>query len=224
LIKAREWQGGEPEEVDTFINGFQRDVLAGEDFGQKEEAASPADGSGGAHAAHLPGGGIVERRELLGVRAGRGRVVCGRRVAAEGVVRPFLVVFGDERRKPALLSAARGGGWPRGFALEDRMELLMRPVLFRMPRGNPFGVDAEANPPDGEAGEAPEAGSGKGRPVVAANAIGQAKGTEGVEEFVLGDGAGVGREGRAAQDIATGGIPQRKGIAERAVTGAEFTL
>jgi hypothetical protein len=105
-------------------------------------------------------------------------------------VGPTAVVPLDEGVEPGLLLKHVGGGGLGGFRLQGEMHAFVAAVLVGMTGLDALGVDAEAQPPDGECAEAIDGvGRGKGHAVVGANGLREAK----VLERALEDGEGKSR-------------------------------
>src|SRR5437773_7562025 len=97
----------------------------------------------------------------------------------------------------------------------------MRAVLLRVGRQNPLVLNAQAQPPDVELGEAVNPGRGEGHPIVGANRAGQpvlAKQSveDGAHALPLG-----GEQAVARQQIASVLIGNRQRIAVEAIARAE---
>src|SRR5262249_29212375 len=90
---------------------------------------------------------------------------------------------------------------------------------------NVVGVDAEAEPPDGEFAEAIEGvGRGKGDAVVGTNGVREAKFFEGALEDGEGELLLGGGERLAREEVAGGEVGDRQRIAVAAVAGHEIAL
>jgi len=108
----------------------------------------------------------------------------------------------------------------RGF--EHRVELLVRPILLRMPRVDPLRHDAQADPPHRQARQAAEPGAAKRRAVITADALRQPILGERARKTWTRDRFGMTGQRVAAQHEATEAIPQGEGITVDAIPGAKF--
>ena len=90
--------------------------------------------------------GIVDRRQLHGIRSGRPLMHTARRAARQGFVGTRPIIFLHKRREPALLCPQHGGraGHRR---VERPMHPLMPSILTRGPGTNPFRPNAQPHPP-----------------------------------------------------------------------------
>ena len=94
---------------------------------------------------------------------------------AERFVRSFVVELFDERVEPGLLLKEISAGGTRRLLFQCQVHALMASVLLGMAGPNAFDRDAEAQPPDGEAGELKQAvRRSEGNAVIRANRQGQA--------------------------------------------------
>jgi hypothetical protein len=84
-------------------------------------------------------------------------------------VRPLLVVFSAEVVEPNLLRGEVALRWSCRLVLERPMHSFVTAVLLRVRRLDQLRVNAQANPPDGKAGEATEGGGGEWHPVIGSN-------------------------------------------------------
>ena len=167
---------------------------------------------------------ILEGREPPRQSPGRAVIVLRRDRLVQAFVRPVPVVLGAEAGEAALLCGGTRRRGPRRLRFEHLMKLLMRAVLLRMSRIDALGHDAQANPPDGERRQAPEAGPAKGRPVVTPNPIRQAVLGKGPLESRLRHRAGVRRQRIAPQHIPTKSVAQRERVAVAAIAGEKLAF
>ncbi len=96
----------------------------------------------------------------------------GRRLLAEGLVRPDLVERLTEDVEPALLCTQVLGRGSGGAFAQGTMHSFVTAVLLRLAGLNELGNDPELDPGDGQLGEAAEGTGGERVAVVAANPVG----------------------------------------------------
>src|SRR6266487_2986265 len=118
--------GSKAQRPDPVIDLFESDVFPDEGTVEKERPPSPRDAADRRHASHFDMAGIFHWRQSRGHRAGCRAIQVRRRLVAQRLVRPLLVVFAHEPGEAALLRAQVGSRWPRRLRLQDRMELLVR--------------------------------------------------------------------------------------------------
>lgn len=123
-----------------------------------------------------------------------------------------------------LLPGAIGRGRPRCPALQGPVHPLVTGVLFGMSRLDELGVNAQADPPDGEPGQSPQRGGGKGGAVVGTDDRGQSELAE--EEFENGKGIVVagGQESLAGEQVSGKAVGDGQGITVQPVAGLKVPL
>ena len=102
------------------------------------------------------------------------RVELGGASLAEGFVGSLVVELSPEAIEVELLSPEVLIRGPGGLSLEGPMHAFVASVLLWFSGLDELGDDAEADPPDGQLGDAPEGVGSEGWSVVGADAVGQA--------------------------------------------------
>ncbi len=104
-------------------------------------------------------------------------------------MRPFIVELLDERVEAGLLLQAVHAGRTGRLLLQGQVHALVAAVLLGMAGLDALDLDAPAQPPDGELGEAEEAvGAGEENAIIGADGAGEAaltQPTEGGDRRVL---------------------------------------
>ena len=140
-------------------------------------------------------------------------------------MRALVVVAFNEVIELGLLLQEVFAGRLGGLQLQGQMHTLVPSVLLRMARLDALDRDAEPEPPDREFGEVEEGiRTSKGNAVIGANGLGQAELLEDGLEHRKGVGFLGGGERLAREEIATGGVGDRKRIAVAPVGEHELAL
>jgi hypothetical protein len=138
-------------------------------------------------------------------------------------VRPVRVVAREEVIESGLLLQDVRGCRLRGFALQREVHAFMPPILLRMPGCDPFDLDPESQPPDGQLAQPVEGMCRrKGDAVIGANPLRESKLLEGPledgeRELLLG-----GEQRLAREQVATGEVGDRQGIAVPPIAEEKF--
>src|ERR1700722_2160086 len=143
--------------------------LVDENLADKDEVAAPFDFTVAAYPPHGVIGVIPGLFDAIRIGAPRGLVVAARRLLAERLVRPLVVVVRAEPIEAALLLVWGGGRWLRGLFLERPMHALVPPVLLRGARIDAFEPDPELHPLNRQPAQAACAGRRKWRTIVRAD-------------------------------------------------------
>src|SRR6185437_2883409 len=100
----------------------------------------------------------------------------GRTAHVKRLVRPLVVVAGDEVIELGLLLKEVFAGGLGGLELQGQMHAFVAPILLRVAGLDALDLDAEAEPPDRELGEIEQGvGTGEWDAVVGADGLGQAE-------------------------------------------------
>ena len=120
-VQPAERDGSEVDGPDVVSDLLETDVLSGEQMGDEDALAGPADAGVGGDLTDLEVGWVLGRLELGRERTGRRPIDGGRGSLSVGFVRSDLVEVGAESVEPALLSCARRGRRDGGLSLEILM-------------------------------------------------------------------------------------------------------
>jgi hypothetical protein len=172
FVEATEDHGGKGDGPDPIGNFFEGDRFVGQGNGDKQRPA-PGDVAILIDPANFRMARILQRRQAARQRTRRGMIVRRRHGLVQGFMRPLVVVLGAETGEASLLGRRSGGGGPRGVGFEDAVKLFVRPVLFGVPGIDALGHNPEADPPDRQGRQAPEARPPKRGPIVTANPKGR---------------------------------------------------
>src|SRR5262249_29093270 len=155
---------------------------------------------------------------------GRGRVARCRGVLAQSLMGAFVVVLPAKGIEAPLLAGEVAAGRACGFGLESSVHPFMTTVLLGVRGLDELGVDAEANPPDGQAGQAAQGGGGEGHAVVGADDAWQAVLVKQPAEHGLAAGGFGGGQTLAGEQVAAEAVDDGEGVAVETVAGLEVTL
>ncbi len=165
------------------------------------------------NALHQEVAGVLERGQPLEIGARGGRVARARRLPAQGIVRPLVVVQRPKAIEGALLGGERRTRGATGASLEGLVHPLVRPVLLGRGGVNALMLDPEAHPPDVELREAMDATRREGDAVVGPDGPRQAELAEGVLEDRAGAPALDARQPSTGEQIARVLIGNRERVA-----------
>ena len=209
---------------DSIADFFESNVLPLEQMREGHALACPPEASVAAHESLLKVSGILDRRKP-GRKLPRRRLVSrSGRLLVEGFVRAFFVELFTEVIEAALLAAQCRGRRPCGLLLEGLVHTLMSAVLFGVTGFDEFGIDAEADPPDGESTQSADGGGGEGHSVIGANDLGKPV----LLEEAAKDGLGALVCGRTqtmtTDDETRASIGDSEGVAVDAIARLELSL
>src|SRR3972149_6713867 len=175
LIESAQQDGSEVDGPESISLLFEAHGLAFEDLGDDDALAVPANDAIVIDHATLEMRRVLDIRELPRVRARRRAVDMSRGGAGVGFVRTGLVVLLAEAVEGALLGPWCTGGGPSGEVFEGAEKALVAGIVLRMTGERELGRDAQLDPPDVQARQAPHRQAGEGRAVVGADGLGQPK-------------------------------------------------
>src|SRR6185437_609829 len=149
----------------------------------------------------------------------------GRTAHVKRLVRPLVVVAGDEVIELGLLLKEVFAGGLGGLELQGQMHAFVAPILLRVAGLDALDLDAEAEPPDRELGEIEQGvGTGEWDAVVGADGLGQAELLEGGLEHLERIGFLGAGERLASDQVAAGEVGDGQRIAIAAVSEHELAL
>jgi hypothetical protein len=144
-----------------------------ERIGDKQEPFLEADRRGIGDTLDDKVAGILDRRGVGRVQAGGRGGRAPRASGPAGLVGPFVVMEVAEVMEGPLLGRQSGAGRANGFARQRLVHPLMGAVLLRVGRENALVLDAEAQPPDVELGQAVDPSVANGTPLSVRIALGK---------------------------------------------------
>jgi hypothetical protein len=224
LVEASEENLAEVDRPDAVVDFLEPDVMLLEGVGDEQQPVFEAECARVGDALDEKVSWIIQRRELLWERPGRGAVDRSRGTAGEVFMRPFLVEECSERVEGPLLSSERAAWWPDGFGLQGLVHTLVRPVLLGMGGQDALVLNPEAHPPDVELREAVDAGGSEGHAVVGADGEWESEGAEGVLHSAPHSKSLRTEQALAGEQVTRVLVGKGQRVAVAAVTGAKMTL
>ncbi len=168
--------------------------------------------------------GILQFRQAI-VRPWGGGIEFGRASHGECLVGAFGIELAHEGIELGLLLQAVHCWWPSGLLLQGQVHALMAAVLLRTAGLDALDGDAEAQPPDRQAGEIVEAvGTGEGQAIVASDRPRQAAIAEQLLEGFNDRGFAGRFGGLTQQQIARSMVGDRQGVTVAAIAELELAL
>ena len=141
-VDATERYGAEVDFV-AQVAFANTDGLTGQHRADEDEVATPPDLAVATYAPLDKAFRVDGVGDAVGIGPGRGAVDAGRRLEAEGLMRPFVVEDVAEGIEAQLLFAGRGRGWQTAIQLQGEVHALMPAVLLRVAWVDAVGPDPE---------------------------------------------------------------------------------
>jgi hypothetical protein len=111
---------------DPVVGLFETNVLIDHRIGEIQQPGLKPEGSASGDLLHDEVGRILEGRQALGIRAGRGPIARRGRFLPQMFVRPLLIELLLEGIEVPLLRRTRGAHWNNCLALQGAVHAFMR--------------------------------------------------------------------------------------------------
>ena len=201
---------------------LQANRLVDQDFRDKKEIAVPLDLAVVSHSSNCHAWAVLYRREFVGIATWGATINTARGLSSQRLMGTLSVILLYEKVKFVLLSSV--GRLGRNIVLKGSMHPFMASVLARLTWFDPFGTDAQLNPPLRQLADTARSERGKRCPVVGTNGPGQSVLSKGSFKPQPNHPIAVLAQGLAHQQITREIIGQRKRVTAPTVTQEKVSL